>query len=197
VREVERDDGTVLEEPSPAVILEEPGRQVDTSATSAVGNEQAERKDFGTLYHDEYAAMSRLAYLLVGSRPQAQEAVQDAFATVFEGWGKVDRPGAYLRTAVVNRCRTLNRRRRLEVFHRTASAPPGADTLSDESQVADKIDVLRALQSLRINRRTAIVLRYYGGLTEAETAEVMGLKLGTVKSMVSRGLTEMRRMVER
>jgi len=60
---------------------------------------------FEALYADEAKAMSRLAYLMVGSPEQAQELVHDAFARLYERWDTVDNPGAYLRTTVVNGCR--------------------------------------------------------------------------------------------
>jgi RNA polymerase sigma-70 factor (sigma-E family) len=144
---------------------------------------------FEVLYSTEYEPMLRIAYLLVDSTEVAEEAVHDAFAKVYERWDRLANPGGYLRTCVVNRCRDVQRRRRTE-----RDAPPspvddrtelGADELAD------------ALAALPIKRRAAIVLRYYDGLSEARIAEVLGVRPGTVKSLLSRGLAELREVIER
>jgi RNA polymerase sigma-70 factor (sigma-E family) len=144
---------------------------------------------FEALYVAEYEPMLRVAFLLVDSTDLAEEVVHDAFAKVYERWSRVANPGAYLRTCVVNRCRDLQRRRRTE---RRVPVPPAersAEMVADE--LAD------ALAILPIKRRAAIVLRYYDGLSEARIAEVLGVKPGTVKSLLSRGLAELREVIER
>lgn len=142
---------------------------------------------FDDLYVAEYGAMVRLAFLLVGPGT-AEEVVQDGFARVYERWDSLDRPGAYLRTCVVNGCRQALRRRRLQWRHpypAAAAAELGAD------------DLLDALEHLSPARRAAIVLRYYGDLSEAEIAATLGVRPGTVKSMVHRGLRQLREVIER
>ena len=143
---------------------------------------------FEALYGEEYEPMLRIAFLLVDSTDLAEEVVHDAFAKVFERWSKVTNPGAYLRTCVVNRCRDLQRRRRTE--RRTPLPPDERSTELGADELAD------ALATLPIKRRAAIVLRYYDGLSEARIAEVLGVKPGTVKSLLSRGLAELREVIE-
>ncbi len=142
---------------------------------------------FEDLYLSEYPAMVRLAFLLVGAGP-AEEVVQDAFARVFERWAGLDRPGAYIRTCVVNGCRQVGRRRRLQWRH-PPTLPPAAELGADH--------LLEALDRLPPARRAAIVLRYYGDLSEAEIAATLGVRPGTVKSMVHRGLQQLREVIER
>lgn len=141
-----------------------------------------------TLYAAEYAPMVRVAFLLVGGAA-AEEVVQDAFARVIERWDRLDRPGAYLRTCVVNGCRDRLRRRRVARLRqprpREAAGDLGADHLLD------------ALAVLSPARRAAVVLRYYADLPEAEIAEALGVKPGTVKSMLHRSLRQLREVVER
>jgi hypothetical protein len=72
------------------------------------------------LYRQEYAPMVRLAHLITGSNEVAEDVVQDAFVRMYRNWDRADQPGAYLRTIVVNGCRTWHRRRRW-----SASAYPG------------------------------------------------------------------------
>jgi RNA polymerase sigma-70 factor (sigma-E family) len=145
---------------------------------------------FDDVYRREQVAMVRLAVLLVGSHALAEEIVQDAFAQLFERWDRIDRPAAYLRTCVVNGCRRAHRRRRQDQRVAEGAVPPapiglGADHLAD------------ALAALPPRRRAAVVLRYYEDLSEAEIAEALGVRRGTVKSLLHRGLAELRAAVER
>ena len=145
--------------------------------------------EFEELYRREYEAMSRLAFLLLDSPEAAQEAAHDAFAKVYERWDRIDAPGAYLRTCVVNRCRDLQRRRRLERERRPDPTATYADLGARE--------LLDALAKLPLRQRAAVVLRYYEGLSEADVAAVLGIPLGTVKTTVRRALTDLRETVER
>src|SRR5690606_27547440 len=81
------------------------------------------------LYHDRYDPMVRLAYLLVADRAVAEELVQDAFVKVHRHWAHIEHPKAYLRTTVVNTCRSWGRRRTRERDHerRRLEAVPDPD----------------------------------------------------------------------
>ena len=142
---------------------------------------------FEALYADEVDAMARLAFLMVGSEEQAEELVHDAFARLYERWDRVDNPGGYLRTCVVNACRDRLRRRSVERRHPTAS--PTAET----SATDDLADVLAALP---YKQRAAVVLRYYEDRSEADIAELLGVRPGTVKSLLHRGLASLREVIE-
>ena len=143
---------------------------------------------FEELFRREHATMLRVAYLLLGSRAAAEEATQDAFAKVYERWRRVENHGGYLRTCVVNRCRNLQRRQRVERRH-AASETVGYEELEAR-------ELLDALGSLPLKQRAAVVLRFYEGLSEAETADALGIPAGTVKSSVSRALAKLREVVE-
>jgi RNA polymerase sigma factor (sigma-70 family) len=152
-------------------------------AAEAVGWAAAvEQRDvaFEALYRREYVPMLRVAFLLLDAQGPAEEAVHDAFAKVYERWRKVDDHGAYLRTCVVNCCRDVQRRRRLE---RERRPDPGRSY--EELGARELLD---ALATLPIKQRAAVVLRYYEGLSEADTAAALGVAPGTVKSMVTRAL---------
>ncbi|MCY4630035.1 MAG: SigE family RNA polymerase sigma factor [bacterium] len=144
--------------------------------------------DFDDFYRAEYAPMVRLARGLVDTSECAEEIAQDAFAKVFERWHRLDSPGGYLRTAVVNGARSELRKR--EVRRRVGlNHPPQAP--------AERDYLVDALDRLPPKRKTALVLRFYAGLSEREVAETMGVRPGTVKSLVSRGLAELREVIER
>ena len=158
-----------------------------TTSPSTVLDRHVIAVDFDEFYRAEYAPMVRLARGLVDTSESAEEIAQDAFAQVFERWDRLDSPGGYLRTAVVNGARSELRKR--EVRRRVGlDRPPQPD--------AERDYLVDALDQLPAKRKTALVLRYYAGLSEREIAETMGVRPGTVKSMVSRGLAELREVIE-
>jgi RNA polymerase sigma factor (sigma-70 family) len=141
------------------------------------------------LYLAEYEAMVRVAFLIVGSRADAEDVAQDAFARIHLRGDRVVRPGAYLRRCVVNGALDVLRRRKLADRVRSLRAEDstglGADELSD------------ALAALPDRQRAALVLRYYQGLSEQEVAEALDVRPGTAKSLVHRGLANLREVIER
>jgi RNA polymerase sigma factor (sigma-70 family) len=141
---------------------------------------------FDELYRREYGPMVRVAYLLVRDRELAVEVTHDAFSRVLERWARLERPGAYLRTAVVNASRDALRRR---IFRRSRSHVSGLVELTAPARDEYLADALGDLQP---KRRAAIVLRYYLDLPEAEIAEVLDVRPGTVKSLLHRGLADLR-----
>jgi len=147
-------------------------------------------ESFEDVYQRESLGMVRLAFLMVGSKPQAEEIAQEAFAKLLERWSSTRQPGAYLRTCVVNGCRRARRRRALE--RRVAAREPASGPVG-----LGEDDLFDALRALPPKRRAAIVLRYYDDLSEAEIADVLRVRPGTVKSLVSRGLAQMREVIER
>jgi RNA polymerase sigma factor (sigma-70 family) len=95
---------------------------------------------------------------------------------------------------VVNRCRDVQRRRRVQRRH-DASARGAARAAEPSSELgADELS--DALAKLPMRQRTALVLRFYDGRSEAEIATVLGVAPGTVKSLVSRALAQLREVIE-
>jgi RNA polymerase sigma-70 factor (sigma-E family) len=141
------------------------------------------------LFQREYAALVRLAHLITGSNEAAEDVVQESFVKMYRNWDRADQPGAYLRTIVVNGCRSWHRRRRLE---RERLPRPVAEGVDGEAR-----ELLDALAGLGLRQRTALVLRFYADMSETEIAEALGCRRGTVKSLVHRGLRELERMIER
>jgi RNA polymerase sigma-70 factor (sigma-E family) len=131
-------------------------------------------------YERLYPRLVRLAFLLVDTQEQAEEAVQDAFAKAYSKWDRILEPDAYMHTAVVNTCRAVQRRRAL--VRRTPHPRPTNARGADE--VADHVaDVVRRLPT---QLRQVVVLRYYLQLSEPEIARTLGIALGTVKSSLHR-----------
>jgi RNA polymerase sigma-70 factor (sigma-E family) len=135
----------------------------------------------------------RLAYLLTGDPGLAEDLAQDAFVKVLARFRDIRNREAfwwYLRKTVVNLSRSHFRRRRVErAFLERERALPGQAGPPDPD---DARAVQESLLRLRPEQRAAVVLRYFEDLTEAQTAEVLGRPVGTVKSMVSRAIERMR-----
>lgn len=141
--------------------------------------------EFAVLYRERYDRMVRLAYLLTSSTAVAEDLVQDVFTRVYRRWDRIDQPAEYVRAAVVNACRSHHRRLFLERRH-----PQAAE---DNQPPPDEPDeTWQVLARLSPRRRAALVLRFYEDLPVAEVAQVMGCRPQTAKSLIHRGLTQLR-----
>ncbi|MET3960231.1 RNA polymerase sigma-70 factor (sigma-E family) [Marmoricola sp. OAE513] len=135
-------------------------------------------------------ALVRMAYLLCGDVHLAEDLVQAALVKAVARWARIgDQPEPWLRKVMVNdhisRWRKHGSRERL-----FASLPDAPGSATDRDH-----DLARALRSLAPKQRAVIVLRYYEDLTEAETARILGVSLGTVKSQHSDALARLRGML--
>jgi RNA polymerase sigma factor (sigma-70 family) len=139
------------------------------------------------LYQARYAAMVRLAYLLTGSQATAEDLVQDSFVQLQRHWTDVREPAAYLRTSVVNACRTHHRRagRAREHFAELAT-----DCVLPETPI-----LIDALAKLPYRQRAALVLKFYEDRTESEIAASLRCRPATVRSLVHRGLAALRKVI--
>ena len=150
--------------------------------------------EFADLYAASHPEALRLAYLLCGDRHRAEDAGADAFVKVYRalGRGGIRQPRAYVRRAVVNEVNSRFRRLALERREASKRSGDARGARDPEDQVVDNDAVFAALRTLPVRQRTAVVLRYYSDMSEAEAAEVMGVSVGTVKSSTSRGLERLR-----
>jgi RNA polymerase sigma-70 factor (sigma-E family) len=157
----------------------------------------AEGGRLAALYEAHAPEAARLAYLLTGDRALAEDVVHEAFVRLLGRFRDLRHPEAfraYLRTTVVNMTRSHFRRRRVE---RAYVEREGRAAKAPSADPEGRQEMWDALQSLQPRQRAAIVLRYYEDLTEAQTAEVLGCAVGTVKSLVSRGLDRLRAEIPR
>jgi RNA polymerase sigma-70 factor (sigma-E family) len=148
------------------------------------------------LYHRHRAALVRLAVGLVGDVGEAEEIVQDAFAGLLSRWRSlrdVQSAPAYLHAAVVNGARARWRRR---AIRERAWAVIGRAAPTAGPDVAEQSSLLTAIRRLPVGKRACILLRFYADMSEAETAAVLGISVGTVKSQTSRALTRLAELLE-
>ena len=147
------------------------------------------------LYAAHYRRLVRLSVLLVRDVGTAEEVVQDSFVAMHDRWHRLrdpDKALAYLRQTVVNRSRSVLRRRVVAARHVPDVLPdaPGAD---ETTVVAERRrQVLDALAALPRRQREVIALRYYLDLSEAQIAEALGISNGAVKSHASRAADALR-----
>ncbi len=181
--------------------LTPPGPPADLAAdTACAAGVACAAGPVAALFREHHGELVRLALLMVGDLPTAEDVVQDVYASLHTRWSHVAAPDEvlpYVRAAVLNRCRSLLRRRgiarRAGLLH---SASARIETSSAENEVIlseDRRRVLAALARLPRRRREVLVLRYYLGLSEAEIAAVLGISPGTVKSTAARGLAALAR----
>ena len=138
-------------------------------------------------------SLLRTAYLLTGDRHTAEDLVQTAFAKLYLSWDRVqDRESVdgYVRRILVNEHNSLWRRAWKKREHTTEVLPEGSH--HDEYDGGSRGELWNLVQTLPRKARAVVVLRYYEEMSEAETAEVLGISIGTVKSQTSRALAALR-----
>ena len=150
-------------------------------------------REFLDFFADEFWPLRRLGFLLTRDWGEAEELAQDAMARTFAAWSRVGprQRAAYARKVLLNRHRSLLRRAVVEARHALTSRPQ-AEPRHEPDFSGDDLLLWQALRQLPARQRTAIVLRYYLDLSEAEVARQLGVPAGTVKSLVHRGLARLR-----
>ena len=148
--------------------------------------------DFDSWVAARGPALLRLAYVLTGNGADAEDVVQDVLSRALPRWSRiagVEDPDAYVRRMVVNahvsRWRKFRRREVPVGAVRDRAVPPVMDA-------EDRDRLWRACQALPADQRTAVVLRFYEDLDYAEIAALTGVREGSVRSRVSRGIATMR-----
>jgi RNA polymerase sigma-70 factor (sigma-E family) len=162
---------------------------VQTVAPLAVRNEVL----LDRLYRTHASAALRFALMLTGERELSEDLVQEAFVRVaakLDALREPDAFGAYLTRAVANLAKSHFRHQKVVARHErtidlTSLVVPAVDVASNDA-------LLVALRRLPMRQRAAIVLRYYNDASHEDIAQILGVPLGTVKSLLSRGLAKLR-----
>ncbi|HST68013.1 MAG TPA: SigE family RNA polymerase sigma factor [Mycobacteriales bacterium] len=145
------------------------------------------------------AARSRLlcttAFLLCGDWHRAEDHAQTALTKLYLAWRRIDRResvDAYARRVLVRTVVDEHRR----PWRREHPAPELPERAARADPADDRLDLLAALARLPARQRAAVVLRYWADLDIAETARVLGVSEGTVKSSSSKGLAALRGVLQ-
>jgi RNA polymerase sigma-70 factor (sigma-E family) len=182
----------------------ETATEAATETGTVAGTGTGTAQQVTALYQVHALSLVRLAVVMLGDAGRAEDMVQDAFLGLYRRWDSLSdttRALAYLRSSVLNGCRTVLRQRvrhdRMALHDRISPAEP--DTESAEAMALigeEQREVLRAVRRLPDRQREAVVLRYYLEMTEEQAADAMGVSRGTVKSATSRGIAALGRMLK-
>jgi RNA polymerase sigma-70 factor (sigma-E family) len=141
----------------------------------------------------------RTAFLLTGDAGKAEDLLQTALVRAWRAWGRIDGdPEPYVRRILVTTATSAWRRRwrgeqpQENLPERTSSGAPDRRTGDPSGAVEDRRDLWAALRRLPPRQRAVVVLRFFEDLTEAQTGEVLGCSIGTVKSQAARALARLR-----
>jgi RNA polymerase sigma-70 factor (sigma-E family) len=156
---------------------------------------------FAAFVHARGRALARTAYLLTGDHQHAEDLLQAALAKAAMRWPSIvgGSPEAYIRRILYTQNVSIWRRRRgREVLSaeppdpRAGGPDPRAGGPDPADATAVRLAVEQALARLTRRQRTILVLRYFEDLTEAQTAQVLGIAVGTVKSQTRDSLARLR-----
>jgi RNA polymerase sigma-70 factor (sigma-E family) len=148
---------------------------------------------FPRLYADAY----RVAFRLLGDRSEAEDVAQEACARAYSRWASIHEyaepwcvrvAGNLALDALRARTRSAKRQERLITAQSSPTGGPGPD---------ERLDLYAALADLPKRQRETVVLRYLGDQSEQQTAAVLGLSVGSVKTHASRGLARLREVIQR
>lgn len=152
--------------------------------------------EFTDFVHAAWPGLYRSAYLLVGDRGLAEDLVQTSLAKTYASWGQVRELSAargYARTVMVNTATSWFRRRSWRNEAATADPlPPGVRDRAEDEDHTDRLALVAALARLPARQRAVVVLRFYEDLSVEQTAQVLSVTSGTVKSQTSHALAKLR-----
>jgi len=149
------------------------------------------------LFRDHHLELVRLALVMVGDLATAEDVVQDAFERLHRGWRGLRQPSsslAYVRSSIMNGCRSVHRRAAVARKHVPRLAePPGTHAEDAASAAGDRGEVAAALRLLPRRQREVLVLRYYLDLDVAEIADTLRISPSAVRATNTRGLAALAR----
>lgn len=141
-------------------------------------------------------ALLRTAYLLTGDQHRAEDLVQDALIRTHRAWRRVrdGNPDAYTRKVMYHLQISIWRRGRSAELLMGDLPEPASRGRTDDTHVT-RLTLKAAISNLTVKQRAVIVLRFFDDMTEADTAEVLGVTIGTVKSQTAKALARLRKFV--
>src|SRR4051812_34379576 len=141
-----------------------------------------------------WSALLRTAYLLTGDEHRAEDLLQTSLAKLWLVWGRVgsEHPEAYVRRILITTSTSWWRRRWQGERPMSHAMPERAAAGDFTDRIADNDALITALRALTARQRAVVVLRYAEDLPEAEVAETLGISVGSVKTLASRGLARLR-----
>jgi RNA polymerase sigma-70 factor (sigma-E family) len=174
-------------------------RAASSGAAARGATGQAADEAITAAYHNHYAGLVRTAAMLVGDTATAEDVVQESFIAMHRAWWRLrdtSRVLPYLHRSVINKSRSVLRRRAVADRYLRARAPDLPSAEDSALAGAQRSSVLEALSALPSRQREVVILRYYADLSEAEIAEALGISRGAVKSHTARAKGSLRTVLE-
>lgn len=170
--------------------MPEPGSDLDAILGASEARPSVEGQDFDDFVRSVWPSLVRTARLMGATEQAAEDHAQSALVKAFLAWRKVQRaddPVAYVHRIVINtRIDAVRRRSSSEVpVEQLVGEEGGPDATAG---VVTRTDIAAALRDLPVHQRRVVVLRFFVGMSEADTASALRVPVGTVKSRTARAL---------
>ena len=154
---------------------------------------QPDQEAFSEFAYERSASLFRTAYLVMGDYQLAQDLVQESLVRTYLAWPRlrdVTKAEAYTRRVIVTTC--ISWRRRRSFSERPGNLVPDAGVADPTTLLPEQGELWAAVRQLPPRQRAAVVLRFCEDLSQAQTAELMGCSVGSVKRHTSIGLDKLR-----
>jgi RNA polymerase sigma-70 factor (sigma-E family) len=186
-------------DPVLVVLVPAPAAEpADASGPEAPGPASVADQVVTALYREQYQSLVRMAAMLVGDTATAEEVVQDCFVGVHSAFSRLrdmDKALNYLRRSVVNRARSVVRRRVVAERYMPQPQPDMPSAEHGALVLLERSAVMSALRTLPLRQREAMVLRFYLDLSEEQVAYAMNISRGAVKAHTARGKVALRSLL--
>jgi RNA polymerase sigma-70 factor (sigma-E family) len=179
-----------------ADIIRSPGTPVDQGGPKATPSAAESARSVTELFTEHHLGLVRLALLMVGDLATAEDVVQDAFEQLHRRWRGLRQQSSaldYARSAVLNGCRSVLRRRLVARRYEGRVADPPSYDADAAIALEQRSELIDAFRSLPQRQREVLALRYYLDLSVADTAATLRISAGAVRSTASRGLATLAR----
>jgi RNA polymerase sigma factor (sigma-70 family) len=150
----------------------------------------ADRAEFAGFYREHLARVIRACRLVLLDRAEAEDVAAEAFARLWSRWGSINddhHAGGFVYTTAMRLC--ARRARGLRQREPHGAGPPAVD---DVARALDREEIARALGTLSVRQRQAIVLRDWAGFDTSEVARLLGMREPTVRVHLHRGRAHLR-----
>jgi RNA polymerase sigma-70 factor (sigma-E family) len=148
--------------------------------------------DFDAFVAESSTSLLRSGYLLIGDRGIAEDLLQEALLRTLRRWRTAQQaPAAYTRRVMINLANDHWRAR----ARRVSEVGLDRDRAADSTDLTDRLTLVATLRELPHQQRAVAVLRFWEGLSVSETAALLGISEGTVKSYTSRAVARMRALL--
>jgi RNA polymerase sigma-70 factor (sigma-E family) len=181
-----------------ADVIRSPGTPVDWGGPAVTPDAAESARSVTELFTEHHLGLVRLALLIVGDLATAEDVVQDAFEQLHRRWRSLRKQSSaldYARSAVLNGCRSVLRRRLVARRHQARIAGPAPQDADAAVTLEQRTELIDAFRSLPRRQREVLALRYYLDMSVADVAATLRISEGAVRSTASRGLAALARVL--